>query len=250
MRKTVFISFLFCFAAVLAQNKDEVDSVLVDQYSFEHSVEFDPEIIQDFKNDSDYNYYRAVGEKSITQEIMNWINMQFTKFIEWLFGDMVGASFWEYLGLILKIVSILGLVFLVVWLLNRYNPGQKLTKNSKNPEVNLTEEEELIYQKNLQDLIQEAIQNNDYRLAIRYYYLLILKNLKNKNILEYQFQKTNTEYIQEVKNQSFSEDFEAITKYYDFVWYGDFQLNNLSFEKLKSRFENLNKIVKQQPKHE
>lgn len=248
MPKTVLFVFLFCVGFALAQNQNSYEDLKIDDTAFS-PVEFDDELIKEFQNDSDYEYYKS-AETSPVQDFMDWLNMQFTKFLEWLFGDFGGASFWRYLGLILKIVSILGLVVLVVWLFNRYNPGQKLTRNSDTPNVDLTEEEELIYRKNLQELIQDAVQNQNYRLAIRYYYLLVLKNLKNRKLVDYQFQKTNTEYIQELQNQSFSKEFEAITRYYDFIWYGDFQLNESVFNKIKLQFEQLNLSVKQQSKHE
>ncbi|WP_127844147.1 hypothetical protein [Psychroflexus aestuariivivens] len=248
MPKFILFVLLLSLGFGFAQNQNSYDELKVDDTAF-NPVEFDSELIEEFQNDSDYEYYRPV-EVSPFQDFMDWLNMQYTKFMDWLFSDLEGASIWNYLGLIIKIISILGLVFLVVWLFNRFNPGQKLTKSSDSPEVDLTEEEELIYRKNLQELIQEAIQNQNYRLATRYYYLLILKNLKNKKLVDYQFQKTNTEYIQELKNQSFSKEFEAITRYYDFIWYGDFQLNESIFNKIKLQFEELNSSVKQQSKYE
>ena len=56
-------------------------------------------------------------------------------------------------------------------------------------------------------LISEAESNNNYRLAIRYYYLWLLKGLSEKEIIDYDPEKTNSDYQYEIKTPEISEQF-------------------------------------------
>jgi hypothetical protein len=105
--------------------------------------------------------------------------------------------------------------------------------------VNLSEEEELIEEKNLFVLAQEAEMSKNYRLASRYWFLNILKHLKDKGFIDYQFQKTNTDYKSELKEKQLKIDFTYASKFYEFVWYGDFQLDLGEFESAKLKFERI-----------
>jgi hypothetical protein len=92
-------------------------------------------------------------------------------------------------------------------------------------------------------LIKEAINQKNYRLAIRYYYLLSLKHLTESDSIAWQPQKTNEDYISEIETDHIKTDFKNITRIYDYVWYGEFNVDVLKFEALKLPFEDLNKTI-------
>ena len=52
------------------------------------------------------------------------------------------------------------------------------------------------------------------------------------------------EEFKEISKDSLSADFKNVTKIYDYVWYGEFGIDQLKFEKLKSTFETVNKSIK------
>lgn len=93
-------------------------------------------------------------------------------------------------------------------------------------------------------LIKNAENNDDYRLAIRYYYLLVLKTLSLKNHIKFEDDKTNTEYLNEMSSKPFSSEFAYTSYLYNYIWYGEFSLNFKQYNKAKSNFETLLNLVK------
>lgn len=109
--------------------------------------------------------------------------------------------------------------------------------------VNLSKEEELIKNEDLSLLIQDAIGQKNYRLAIRYYYLLVLQKLSKHNVIDWQQQKTNEDYIKEIQSNKLKDKFATSTYLYDFVWYGNFEINELEFSKAQIEFVKLNELI-------
>ncbi len=85
--------------------------------------------------------------------------------------------------------------------------------------------------------MQKAIAQKNYRLAVRYSYLNVLKQLEEKEIISWEQQKTNKDYIQEISEKNIKNSFEKLTRLYDFVWYGKFQINHIEFAKVQANFE-------------
>jgi len=92
-------------------------------------------------------------------------------------------------------------------------------------------------------LIKKAENDQDYRLAIRYYYLLVLKTLSLKNHIKFEDDKTNNEYLNEVSDKPFSKDFGYTSYLYNYIWYGEFPLDTDKYNKAKSDFSSFLKQV-------
>ena len=116
------------------------------------------------------------------------------------------------------------------------------SKENKNT-VSLSEEEHIIKNENIQQLIKNALADKNYRLAIRYYYLHILKLMSEKELIDWQLQKTNVDYEKELLGSKFSDPFHTITRLYDYVWYGEFHVDEDIFEKHKADFAKINTLV-------
>ncbi|MBZ9628600.1 hypothetical protein LB450_10855 [Psychroflexus sp. CAK1W] len=202
-------------------------------------VEFDTSLIEPYQANEDYNYFNINEQKSFLAKIQRWLDLQWNKFLDWLLSGISEGSFWNYLALTLKILLIIGLGVLIVWLFNKYYVVNQKSPPADQSEINLSEDELLIQQKDLSTLIEEAESEGNYRLASRYLFLSILKHLKDYNFIEYQFQKTNTDYKSEITQQAIKSDFTYASKFYEFVWYGDFKLEVADFKSAKSRFEHL-----------
>ena len=120
----------------------------------------------------------------------------------------------------------------------------KPTNNAKTSSDQLIYEDEDIHELNLEALLQQAIANKDFRLAIRYYYLTTLKGLSNKQIIDYHKDKTNSEYLFEIENTQTRTEFSYLSYVYAYVWYGKFPVDENSFEKAQNKYQSfLNSIV-------
>ncbi|WP_121665770.1 DUF4129 domain-containing protein [Mesonia aquimarina] len=245
----LFFLFIFTSSNFYAQ---EVDSIIVgqevkyDDQTLLEPVVFDEERIASYKNDDDFNYIEKNTELSWWQRFKNWLSNLWRRFIFWLVGDYSPGGLVAFLVKVAPYVIITAILGFIVWLFIKLNPAMNLTKKAKTPDVILSEEEKIITQENIPSLIKEALKNNDYRLAVRYYYLLILKELKEKEIIDYQFQKTNHEYIVEISTEKLRENFDQITRLYDFIWYGNFSVSKEDYALAKQAFESMQKNIKQQ----
>lgn len=135
-------------------------------------------------------------------------------------------------------------IYLVFILLSEGGTG--LFSNNRNKKLNDYEDitAENIENADINKLIQNAEKNNNFRLAIRYYYLLVLKHLSLKNLIDFEDDKTNAEYLNELNDKPFSKNFAYTSYLYNYIWYGEFPLNTTEYHKAKQHFTTLLNLVK------
>jgi hypothetical protein len=93
------------------------------------------------------------------------------------------------------------------------------------------------------EAINNAISNNDYRLATRILYLQSISKLDAANIIKYKKETTNSAYASSLFNASCYQHFLITTRIYDYVWYGKRQVGAAQFVDVKQAFDNLNKMI-------
>lgn len=113
----------------------------------------------------------------------------------------------------------------------------KRNKSAKKLTEKLIYEDEDIHELNLASLLQNAINNNNFRLAIRYYYLTTLKSLSNKELIDYHKDKTNSEYLFEIENTELRTHFSYLSYVYSYVWYGEFPVDESNFKVAQNKYQ-------------
>lgn len=93
--------------------------------------------------------------------------------------------------------------------------------------------------RNFDTLIAKAKGENNFRLAVRYLYLQLLQKLSAAGAISFAVDKTNAEYVRELSDKPFKSDIQELTRYYDYVWYGEFEMNADQYERIESRFKSL-----------
>jgi len=175
--------------------------------------------------------------------VWNWFKRILQRFFEWLFGvERATGALEAFLSILPYLILTVVLYFLLRFFL-KVDSKTLLMKGAEKASINLTEEEELIKNENLQQLIENAIINKNYRLAIRYYYLSILQSLASKEFINWQQEKTNEDYIKEIQKIEIKDNFKKSTLLYDFVWYGNFQINEPEFVKAQEQFNTLKNLI-------
>ena len=195
------------------------------------------EDLKPFSGDEDFNYSEHLEHgDNIFDKFFNWLQNILIRIWEAIFG--AGSA----TGIILSIFKaipyiVLGfLIFLLVKFFLRLNSNSLKTGLGPNGSISISEEENIIKHEDISELISAAIDQNNYRLAIRYYYLLCLKAMTENDTIEWQPDKTNSDYINEIKISALKKSFKQITKIYDYVWYGEFNIDFPKFELLKQPF--------------
>jgi len=72
---------------------------------------------------------------------------------------------------------------------------------------------------------------------VRVYYLEVLKQLSLKDLIKWQRDKTNSEYLREMRQQTHFKDFRHVTRIFERVWYGDTKIEQDTFQQISPEFE-------------
>lgn len=247
MKNLLFtILFLLTFIRLDAQENpgEEIKQVKYDQTENLEKPDFDRERIESYKSQKEFEYLNAETEESWWSRFKKWLNHKYQQFISWLFGEYSPGSFLSWFIGILPFLLILLLLGLIAWLFSRLSPGGKIFQKPDNPQVFLSEEEELVRKEDLPVLIQKAVKNGQFRLAVRYYYLNELRELEEAEHIRYEFQKTNLDYREEIEDDTIRKLFSEITKIYEFIWYGGFDVSESDYRLAEKGFLKLERILK------
>lgn len=112
-------------------------------------------------------------------------------------------------------------------------------QSDKNDEANAMEEI-ISSESDFDAHIRQALQQGNYRQAVRYQYLRTLHGLAAKSIIELAPDKTNYHYVNEITNSSYRNDFASLTLNYEYVWYGGFDIDKPIYQKIENDFISLN----------
>lgn len=144
---------------------------------------------------------------------------------------------------LLILILIIAVGYLAYTLLNDGSSRLFSSRNNENLKSYGEITAENIEQADIKTLIFNAEKTNDYRLAIRYYYLLVLKQLSLKNFIKYEDDKTNADYMNAIASQKFSKGFSYTSYLYNYTWYGEFALDEKQYQLAKGSFVQLIKEI-------
>ncbi|WP_327138699.1 DUF4129 domain-containing protein [Niabella yanshanensis] len=146
------------------------------------------------------------------------------------------GEIWIYVAIILFLL-------LLAWYLKEHN---LLFFRKKSAAVQSAPQEELlkdIFTIEYESAIKEALSNNNYRLAIRLHYLQLLKTLSEKGMIQYQPDKTNFDYLLQIRSTPHHADFSSLTRQYEYSWYGLFPINQAQYDHVEQLFANFHKKI-------
>lgn len=241
LKPIVFLFFLSFGWISLSQEKKSIDYYDSEQLE-RKSINEDN--LSEFRDNEDFNYSEVVQDDSLWSNFMSWLRNILTKFWEAIFGVDSASGFIYFIFKILPYLLLGFLIFLLVKFFLRVSSNNSKRNLRSKGSVAISEEEQIIKNEDISELIIKAIKQNNFRLAIRYYYLLCLKKLTENETIEWQPQKTNSDYLNEIRKDELKTHFRQITKIYDYVWYGEFTVDALKFETLKLPFVSLQNEVK------
>ena len=144
------------------------------------------------------------------------------------------ANFWNTLFWILVIG---GFLALLVWFLSSGNISMfRRTSQLKSITGDEVEAEEDIFNLDYEREINLAINEGNYRVAVRLLYLQTLKELAERNIIRYSHEKTNSDYLFQLFKTRYYKNFFQLTRHFDYTWYGGFVLSPATFQIIQKDF--------------
>ena len=191
-------------------------------------------IKEKYKND-DFIYERTIEKSGWWTRFKKWVSDK----IQNLFNLKNQGQASKATDLAIKIGGVL-LFILVIYFIFRAIINKEgswvFGKSSDKSIIPVSDIEANIHIANFEELITEAESNSNYRIAIRYYYLWLLKKLSEFEIIDYDVEKTNNDYRNEIKTPQIKDDFAYASYLYNYIWYGEFDVNKEQFIKAKNAF--------------
>ncbi|PWS28062.1 hypothetical protein DHW03_10920 [Pedobacter yonginense] len=192
----------------------------------------DREAIKTYSKQKDFIYEDAAPE-TLTWWDKFW--NKFWKLIDKLLGNKISGS---VLKVVLIAVAIAAVVFIAIKLIGL--DFRLLSGKSKSLEVPFEESLENIHEIDFDDQISNALQTQNYRLAVRLLYLKTLKNLSDKQLINWLPDKTNQAYVLEIADEGRRDEFSKLTNQFEYIWYGEFFIDKTTFENVNQSFHDFN----------
>lgn len=139
------------------------------------------------------------------------------------------------IGILLTVL----LFFIIRSLLGLSNPRNKKVSAVLSVEE-LEQLEAHLHQADLENFIQRAIEQGNFSLATRLYYLAILKELSLRGRIDWKKDKTNRDYLRELRSApAFFNIFSDLTILFERIWYGNINLSYADFQQIEPKFRSL-----------
>ncbi len=224
------------------QNNDEhllpLDSILkhdIETRNTHYPKKIDPKFREKYQGD-DFNYTTVKPKESLFAKIYR----QIQKILESIFGEMDPLKADRITSTIFRILAILlgatVLYFLIRFLMSK-DGNFFFGKKNKKLNIQSGDLHENIHEINFPSSILEFERNKDYRSAIRYHFLYLLKKLSDKKLIQWNPEKTNRDYSHELKDSRLKAQYEKLAYIFDNVWYGEFKVNETEYHHFADQFQ-------------
>lgn len=229
-------SFLFLFSW---SAQEETDTIAINE-DLEGTLvlrSLDENLAQKYQG-NEFNYDIKDGE---SQNLL-------ARFLNWLMNglkNVFGIDLPPGITQILEYLIYFLMGALAIYLLVRFLTGESASaifrkKATSFTNINLAEEH--IESLDMDVLISDAIHQKNYRLAIRYQYLKVLKTLSRQQIIEWHYEKTNQDYEKEINVPETKLHFKEVSYLYDHIWYGEQEIDEHKYRVAQLKFAHLNNV--------
>ncbi len=226
MQKVVlFVSFL---AVMLPASTSRAQQLPVDTTTVDVRLP-EEERINTYRSDKAFQYETDIqSSDSWMLRFLGWLSKQLDRIFRSSYGIISGRII-----LLILFVIALGL------LLNAFFKGNldaAFTGRSASKKLKINLHEEHIDSVDLDKLMNEAVQKQNYQLAARYLYLKVLQVLNEYEVISWANDKTNHEYLEEITNSPLKKSFNTLTFIHDYAEYGNFNISPDRFAAMQKSY--------------
>jgi len=198
---------------------------------------FSAEAILRFRQDKNFDYRETAYSLSAWERFWAWVRYA----LEWIWGELTGwLTGVPYSGVVIQYLLLGASLGLLVYFILK-SRGIDLVRlwrgESTRVDIPYTESLENIHEIDFDAEIEKAISHHNYRLAIRLLYLRCLKQLSDKQLIQWQIDKTNGAYLHELSEPGQKQYFARLTRQFEYIWYGDFPIDSQAFGSIHRLFQ-------------
>ncbi|MDV7698534.1 DUF4129 domain-containing protein [Chryseobacterium soli] len=220
------------------RNMLRADSVLLRNPVSENTVypkKFKENLQSRYKG-NEYDYTVSKPRESFFQKLLRKLD----QFLQSIFGETAFTKSANAASIVIRLFAILLVGFLLYFIV-RYILGKDgnffFGKKNKKVEINAEELHENIHEINFPESIAQFERSGDYRSAVRYQFLFVLKKLSDKKLINWNPEKTNKEYGAELKASHLKNEFFNLSYIFDYVWYGEFNIDEQGYQNFKNQYQ-------------
>lgn len=143
-------------------------------------------------------------------------------------------------------VLLIGVALIVFFVLKATGTGGNLIfkrKTKTKEDVDASVEDVDIHAINYDSQIQSALQAGDFRLAVRLWFLRSLKEMTDRDLINWKIDKTNSDYYYELSGSGLQQQFGRVSLIYDYIWYGDFEVDEMGYRKVEDDLRNFHMTI-------
>jgi len=159
----------------------------------------------------------------------------------WGIAEFFNRIFTSQLGKIISIVLIIVLLVYIaikILVVKGNDSGKKIV--SINSIESFEEIEDNLPESDLEKFLRLALEKGDFKLALRVLFLTTIQKLNEAELIQWKKDKTNQDYLYEMRTSLEYDQFRYLTFTYEIVWYGDTPINEEVYSHLNSFFKNYN----------
>lgn len=178
----------------------------------------------------DFDYTKTNPKKSLWSKFKQKVEDLLSR----IFSEADAQQVNKYTKIVLRIFAgilvTLGLYYLFK-LINKKNGNLFFSKKDKQVNIYDTDIIEDINEIDFNNVIAQYELEKNYNSAFRYQFLAILKSLTDSNKIKWTQEKTNIDYLYELKDTEIKKQFERAVYIFNHVWYGDFKINQQDYKR-------------------
>ena len=202
---------------------------------------FDQQAMARYRDDPSFKYVEENNRhKSLSERFWQW----FWDFIARLFGGSKQQST-DRGGLKYLIIALaVGIVLYALIKVTAVDFSKMFRKDKALGSLSHYEALENIHEIDFEGDIESALAQRNFKLAVRLLYLRSLKQLNDAGVIHWKIDKTNSVYINELTNPNQRQSFGVLTRQFEYVWYGNFPIDEQSFRNINVLFQDFKQTLK------
>ncbi|NQY12196.1 MAG: DUF4129 domain-containing protein [Flavobacteriales bacterium] len=202
---------------------------------------FDPEIVNSYRDDRGFSY-AIIPEPSYLSRFLSWLNSFGNDSLSGLAKALSGIFSEDVYTVFIWVVALGAAGMLIKSLIAQgvFKSIKRAPRKAKIVYGELQGDEEIDWL----PLIENEIELKRYKTAVRLLYLYTIKSLSDKDLITFKKDKTNREYARELEKAKLLDPFKTLTRAYNYVWFGDFRIDEQRFQQIRTQFNIFNSSAK------
>ena len=197
---------------------------------------FDTLQLAAFRKNRDFQYHESPNvAQSLWNSLLEWLGY----ILRSLFQSTSSVR-WD--RLLIYALALAGFVAILLLIL-KVNVLKVFQSGADRGPIARAAIHENVHEMDFEKLLREAMEKGKYRDGIRLLFLYALKILAEKQLISWKAGKTNKDYVDELNAVDLKTDFNTLSLYFDYAWYGNFQIHENTFLKAEGTFQVFRKKV-------